>query len=87
MKHTCPVCGWPELEELPRDEQNCASYEICPCCGFEFGFDDDAHGLTYEQARARWIGGGMKWWSTARPSPIGWNPMSQLARAGLGGPV
>ena len=83
MKHTCPVCGWPELHEPPRSKSGGASFEICPCCGFEFGFDDDDQHLTYEQARARWIAGGMQWWSPSRPAPASWNAAQQLARAGL----
>ena len=80
MKHTCPVCGWPELHEPPRNASGGASFEICPCCGFEFGFDDDDRGVTYEQARARWIAGGMKWWSTSRPAPARWDAAQQFAR-------
>ncbi|HSI13899.1 MAG TPA: hypothetical protein VK961_17770 [Chthoniobacter sp.] len=80
MKHTCPVCGWPELHEPPRSASGAASFELCPCCGFEFGFDDDDQGLTYEQARTRWIAGGMKWWSSSRPAPAEWNASRQLAR-------
>ena len=83
MKHTCPVCGWPELEHPPRSEDGAASFAICPCCRFEPGFDDDSEGLSYEQARARWIAGGMKWWSTSRPAPTGWDAARQLASAGL----
>lgn len=83
MKHTCPVCGWPKLHEPPRNESGGASFELCPCCGFEFGFDDDDQGLTYEQARARWIAAGMKWWSSSRKAPRGWNPAQQLTSAGL----
>ncbi len=79
MKHTCPVCGWPDLHEPPRNREGGASFEICPSCGFEFGFDDDDQGLTYEAARARWIAAGMKWWSGARAAPHGWNPAEQLA--------
>jgi len=83
MKHTCPVCGWPDLHEPPRNESGGASFEFCPSCGFEFGFDDDDQGLTYEQARARWIDAGMKWWSPSRKAPRGWNPAQQLHHAGL----
>lgn len=80
MKYVCPVCGWPELHEAPRSTSGAASFELCPCCGFEFGYDDDDQGLTYEQARTRWMGGGMKWWSTTRPPPEGWDAAQQLAR-------
>jgi hypothetical protein len=83
MKHTCPVCGWPELRDPPRNEAGAASFEICPSCGFEFGYDDDAQGLTHEAARAGWIAGGMKWWSTSRLAPEGWDASQQLARAAL----
>ena len=80
MKHVCLVCGWPELLDPPRSPAGVASFEICPSCGFEFGYDDDAKGLTYAQARARWIAGGMPWWSKSRSAPVGWNPSQQLAR-------
>ena len=36
VKHLCPVCGWPELTQPPRQASGGASFEICPCCGFEF---------------------------------------------------
>ena len=83
MKYTCPVCGWPELHQPARDESNIPSFEICPCCCFQPGYDDDSQGLTYEQARARWIAGGMKWWSASQPAPVEWSGSRQLARAGL----
>ena len=83
MKHICPVCGWPELHDPPRNTEGGASFEICPSCGFEFGFDDDAQGLTYEAARAEWIEGGMQWWSASRPCPEGWSAAAQLCQAGL----
>jgi hypothetical protein len=83
MRHTCLICGWPELQAPPRNKEGVASFEICPCCGFEFGFDDDDQGVTYEQARRRWFAHGMTWWSKSRPAPNGWNPSLQLARAGL----
>ncbi len=78
MKYTCPVCGWPELQESPRSPTGAASFELCPCCGFEFGYDDDDQGVTYEEARARWIAGGMKWWSTTRSAPEDWDPVKQI---------
>ncbi len=81
MKYSCPVCGWSELNEPPRNNAGNASFEICPCCGFEFGFDDDDQGLTYEQARVRWIAGGMRWWSRGQPAPLGWDAEKQLSNA------
>ena len=53
MKYQCPVCGYPDLEEEPRSKEGGGSYEICPSCFFEFGYDDDDQGYTYEQWREK----------------------------------
>jgi hypothetical protein len=59
--YMCPVCGWTGLSELPRSPGAGGSYEICWCCGFEFGVTDDDLGYTYEQWRNDWIQKGMPW--------------------------
>jgi hypothetical protein len=79
MKHTCPVCGYPKLQEAPRLPGGGGSYEICPSCGFQFGVSDEDRGFTYEQWRARWKADGMKWSSKQEP-PRDWDPAVQLAR-------
>lgn len=79
MKHTCPVCGYPDLREAPRSKRSGGSYEICPSCGFQFGVTDDDQGLSYEQWRETWRDGGMKW-SSQQTKPAHWNPAAQLAR-------
>ena len=61
MNHTCPVCAYPGLEEPPRSNSGGGSYEICPCCGFQFGVSDDDDGLTYEVWREHWVADGMLW--------------------------
>ena len=38
-KNTCPVCNYDGLFDPPYDENGYGSYEICPCCGFQFGLD------------------------------------------------
>jgi hypothetical protein len=78
MTYQCPVCGYPGLEEPARDEENVASLEICPSCGFHFGFDDDSEGISYEEWRHRWKAKGMPWFSEARAQPAGWDPVEQL---------
>lgn len=81
MPYVCPVCGYPDLEELPRGEATGGSYEICPSCGFQFGVTDDDRGIAYEQWRARWIAEGMQWASTGiEHPPPGWDPKRQLER-------
>ena len=47
-KYICPVCGYDRLEEPVYDEIGEPSFEICSCCGVEFGFDDfDIKNLTF----------------------------------------
>jgi hypothetical protein len=73
MSYTCPVCMYAEMPYPPAD------YDICPCCGTEFG-NDDAD-LSNEQLRERWIRCGARWFF-GNP-PLGWNPWMQLIQAGL----
>jgi hypothetical protein len=79
----CPVCGYPGLEEDPRPAIGGGSFEICPSCGFQFGVSDDDRGLTYQEWRQRWIDGGMVWDKGRSRPPAGWDPIDQLARAGV----
>ena len=79
MNHTCPVCAYPGLEEPARSKSGGGSYEICPCCGFQFGVSDDDDGLTYEVWREHWVADGMLWFSRGVPAPAGWDARAQFA--------
>jgi len=71
--HVCPVCEQKFLSEPPRSPKTGAgSLEICPCCGFQHGVDDDDRGITYAQARAAWRQAGSKWFSSAQKPPKNW---------------
>lgn len=74
--YTCPVCAYPEMTD-PVHEGN-----ICPCCGTEFGYDDDLD-VTYQQLRQRWIEHGMLWFSPVASQPHGWDPFIQLIEGGF----
>ena len=76
----CPVCGCGELKKPPRSETTGGSYEICPCCGFQFGYDDEDQGISDEEWRRRWIEKGMPWSARIRRPPPGWDPVEQLRR-------
>ena len=80
-KYTCPVCGYNNLDEAPYDNFGCPSYEICPCCGVEFGYDDS--GKSHELLRDNWIRNGFKWFSKYNKPPKGWSPVKQLKDAKL----
>lgn len=75
MSHQCPVCGFTGLVDPPAD------FEICPCCGTEFGFDDDLK--SHAELRMEWVMGGMHWFSNANHAPPNWDPVNQLLRAGF----
>jgi len=85
MSFICPVCGYPDLDELPRCESTGGSYEICPSCGIQFGYTDEAAGnkeareMLYRKWREEWIEGGMVWKSRSNP-PAGWKPQKQLEK-------
>jgi hypothetical protein len=77
-RYQCPVCGYPCLEEPARFEDGYPSWEICPSCGFEFGYDDDEAGHSYADWRQQWIADGMPWRLRSYRKPPGWDPQAQL---------
>ncbi|MSU36366.1 MAG: hypothetical protein EXS36_14970 [Pedosphaera sp.] len=80
MPNFCLVCGFQKLKEPPRSASGGCSYEICPCCGFQYGVDDDDKGITPEVARAEWVAGGMKWKSRSLKRPKAWDPAKQVSQ-------
>lgn len=81
MSHTCPVCGYAQLEEPAVDLVGEPTYSICPSCGTQFGYDDATR--THDDLRAEWLAGGALWWSEVKPAPSGWTGKAQLDAAGL----
>jgi len=79
------VCGFDGLDRKPYagPDMQAPSYEICPSCGYQFGFDDD-QGTSFADWRAGWISNGMRWWSERIP-PEDWNPGAQLENITGGG--
>lgn len=77
--HICPVCGYSGLDDPPYNERGVGSDEICPCCGFQFGYDDYPDGpLAFTKWRHNWINGGYRWFSKCILPPDGWDPKEQL---------
>ena len=86
IKNICPVCGNDGLSEPAYKDGYNPSYEICSCCGYHFGYHDEALEvpISFEEWRKRWIAEGMKWWSdVGRQPPAGWNPKKQLVNIGV----
>lgn len=57
----CPVCGFNDLEQTPYDEYGYPTYVICPCCGYEFGFDDSSKKISFLEYRRKWIEKGFRY--------------------------
>jgi hypothetical protein len=81
MKFTCYVCGYPELDHPPRDENGSATFDICSCCGVEFGYED-ATEESLMRYRERWILNGAKWFEEEY-KPSDWNLREQLRNIGI----
>lgn len=77
-EYACPVCGYDELEEPAYDSYGCPSFDICPSCGTQFGYDDVS--TKHKTLRERWVANGMKWSSTSLEKPSKWSPNEQLAK-------
>jgi hypothetical protein len=67
----CPVCGYgPGLGfDSPEDLRH--SFEICLCCGCEYGYDDNVG--HYE----RWVAKGCPWFCS-KGRPLSWSLEDQL---------
>jgi hypothetical protein len=82
-QYFCPVCGYPGLYEASWSDDS-GSFEICPSCGTEFGYDDAAGGdlarrqVIHTRLREEWRKSGCRWWSSGRLPPQDWDPEEQL---------
>jgi hypothetical protein len=84
----CPVCGYPRLKTKPYEkwpppegivlsppysnQLGRASYDVCPQCGYEFGFDDDpgtGAPASFDEYRREWESAGRPWFSSREPRP------------------
>lgn len=104
-KHTCPVCGYDQLESKPYRNMppiskeiyqvnppyhkywGTGSYEVCSCCGFEFGFDDDGifpeNNSTFQNYLQEWIERDNAKWFEPELRPRDWDLEAQLSKAGI----
>lgn len=81
QKFNCNICGYPNLDQPPRDETGGPSFEICPCCGGEFGYNDTT--IQAEQSyRRNWIHNGTKWFIFGL-KPADWSLRDQLLNIGI----
>ena len=61
------------------------SYEVCACCGFEFGNDDNpgtAAPVSFRSYLNEWVADGAEWFSPDK-QPADWSLHHQLRAAGI----
>ncbi len=78
--HLCRVCGAHYAEPPWGADGKTASFDICDCCGVEFGYEDSTPAAVAAY-RSGWIARGLPWFKPAR-KPADWNGARQLARIG-----
>jgi len=67
----CRVCGY-ELGSPPWGEDGYSpSWEICSCCGTEFGYEDCTP-MSARKKRQNWITNGMRWFDE-KAKPENWS--------------
>lgn len=58
--YVCRVCGAAQTDPPQGESGNDASFDICDCCGVEFGYEDSTlAGL--KRYREKWLSGGAEW--------------------------
>jgi hypothetical protein len=79
--YVCRVCGL-QQDELPWGEDgNTPSFNICDCCGTEFGYHD-ATLTAIKNTRSKWIAQGTKWFNP-KAKPEIWVLKEQLQKIPL----
>ena len=56
----CRICGLIQDEPPWGEDGQCASFNICACCGAEFGYHDFALG-NIKRHREKWLQKGGVW--------------------------
>jgi hypothetical protein len=76
MPNNCRVCGLEQDEPPWGSDERTPTYDICACCGVEFGYEDATVGAA-KRYRELWLQKGAPWF---RPvdRPEGWDLNRQL---------
>ena len=73
----CRVCGLLQPEPPWGEDGRLPSFNICDCCGVEFGYGD-ATSASIDTFRQKWIAGGARW-QTPSKKPSNWDLSAQLS--------
>jgi hypothetical protein len=71
----CRVCGLPQRQPIWGLDGACPTYDICACCGCEFGNEDSLpEGI--RRHRETWMASGE--WFDREKRPNNWSKQQQL---------
>lgn len=76
-EYRCRVCGLLQPEAIWGADGQCPTYDICQCCGCEFGYTDSSV-EAIRRHRERWLARDEAW-SDVTTRPTGWSRDAQLA--------
>lgn len=76
-EYFCRACGY-EQDEATW-EYGFASFELCMCCGIQFGYEDIQYEVV-KKYRENWLNNGAKW-IHPQFKPQNWNLKEQLQNA------
>lgn len=80
-KYYCTICGLALENFAPWSQDNkTPTYNICPCCGVEWG-NEDYTSESCKEYRNKWIESGAKWFDPQK-KPANWNLKKQLRNIG-----
>ena len=80
-KCCCRICGLLQIEAPWREDNQTPNYEICSCCGVEFG-NEDYIPSSARAYREQWLQGGATWF-IPKEKPKDWNLEEQLKQVPL----
>lgn len=69
--NSCRVCGYGLGTPPWGDDGKSPTWDICPCCGTEFGYEDCTP-ASAKRKREEWVANEKKWFD-ARQKPADWN--------------
>jgi hypothetical protein len=75
-KMICRVCGYFYGDYIWGEDGRTPSFEICPCCGTEFGYHD-ATLDAIKKNRKQWVEKGAPWFDEKK-KPSQWSLEEQL---------
>lgn len=76
MNRACRVCGFDNGFHPWGEDGKTASYEICDCCGVEFGYED-SNVESVKLYRQSWVEKGAPWFNE-KLKPKDWSFEKQL---------